>query len=87
MTRRAWWAFAFMSVVWGGSYLLIKVAINGGMTAADVAWIRVAIAALLLVAVAWRQLPTLRGRWRWIVAYAVAEISIPWRAQMRLKRG
>ncbi len=77
MTRRAWWAFAFMSVVWGGSYLLIKIAINGGMTAADVAWGRVVIAALLLVAVAWREFSTLRGRWRWIVAYAVAEISIP----------
>lgn len=25
MTRRGWWAFAFMSVVWGGSYLLIKI--------------------------------------------------------------
>ena len=52
MTRRAWWAFAFMSIVWGGSYLLIKIAINGGITAPDVAWLRVAIAAVLLVAVA-----------------------------------
>lgn len=33
MTRRGWWAFAFMSVVWGGSYLLIKVGINGGIPA------------------------------------------------------
>ena len=77
MTRRAWWAFAFMSVVWGGSYLLIKIAINGGMTAPDIAWLRVAIAAVLLVAVAWRQLASLRGRWVLIIAFAVAEISIP----------
>lgn len=77
MTRRAWWAFAFMSVVWGGSYLLIKIAIDGGLTPADVAWLRVAIAALLLVGVAWRELGTLRGRWGWILVYAVAEISIP----------
>lgn len=77
MTRRAWWAFSFMSVVWGGSYLLIKIAINGGLPAPDVAWLRVAMAAVLLVAVSWRQLGTLAGRWRWIVAYAVAEISIP----------
>ncbi len=77
MTRRAWWAFAFMSVVWGGSYLLIKIAINGGMTAPDVAWLRVAIAAVLLVVVAWRQFASLRGRWVLIVAFAVAEISIP----------
>lgn len=79
MTRRAWWAFGFMSIVWGASYLLIKVAIDGGLPAPDVAWLRVALAALVLVAPAWRagRLRTLRGRWRWIVAYAVAEISIP----------
>jgi drug/metabolite transporter (DMT)-like permease len=77
MSRRAWWAFAFMSVVWGCSYLLIKIAVDGGMTAPDVAWLRVAIAALILAAVSWRLMPGLRGRWRWIVAYAVAEISIP----------
>ena len=77
MSRRAWSAFAFMSVVWGGSYLLIKVAINGGMPAPDIAWVRVAIAAALLCAVSWREFSTLRRRWVWIVAYAVAEISIP----------
>jgi drug/metabolite transporter (DMT)-like permease len=79
MTKRAWWAFAFMSVVWGASYLLIKIAIDGGMPAADVAWLRVAIAAVLLVAIAWRAgaMGTLGGRWRWIVGYAITEISIP----------
>jgi drug/metabolite transporter (DMT)-like permease len=77
MSRRAWWAFAFMSVVWGGSYLLIKIAINGGMTAPDLAWLRVAIAAALLAGVSWRQFGTLRSSWIWIIAYAVAEISIP----------
>ena len=77
MTRRAWWAFAFMSIVWGGSYLLIKIAINGGFTAPDVAWLRVAIAAVLLAAVAGRQLRSLNGHWWWIVLFAVAEISIP----------
>jgi drug/metabolite transporter (DMT)-like permease len=79
MTRRAWSAFTAMSVLWGVSYLLIKIAIDGGMPAPDVAWLRVALAAVLLLALAWRAggLPALRGRWRWIVAYAVAEISIP----------
>ena len=77
MSRRAWWAFAFMSLVWGGSYLLIKIAVDGGLPAADVAWLRVAIAAVLLCAIAWRGFATLRGRWGWILAFAVAEISIP----------
>ena len=79
MTRRGAWAFAFMSIVWGASYLLIKIAIDGGMPAPDIAWLRVAIAAVVLVAVAWRGdgLRGLGGRWKWILAYAVAEISIP----------
>src|SRR6202012_4831180 len=82
MSRRAWWAFGFMSVVWGASYLLIKVAINGGLPPADIAWLRVALAAVVLVLPgAWGRGPgvmsALRGRWRWIVAYAVAEVSIP----------
>ncbi len=68
-----------MSVLWGVSYLLIKLAVRGGLPAPDVAWLRVAIAALLLTALAWRAgtLRALRGRWRWLAAYAVAEISIP----------
>ena len=68
-----------MSVIWGGSYLLIKIAINGGLPAPDIAWLRVALAAVILMGLAWRAgvLPTLRGRWPWVLAYAVAEIAIP----------
>ena len=79
MTRRAWWAFAVMSVTWGASYLLIKIGIDGGMPAPDVAWLRVALAAVILVVLAWRAgtMGTLAGRWRWVIGYAVAEISIP----------
>ncbi len=79
MSRRAWLAFAAMSFLWGVSYLLIKIGVDGGLPAPDVAWLRVMIAAVLLTVLAWRAgtLPALRGRWRWLVAYAVAEISIP----------
>jgi drug/metabolite transporter (DMT)-like permease len=79
MSRRAWFAFAAMSVLWGCSYLLIRIAVRGGMPAADVAWTRVAIAAAILLALSWRAglLGTVAGRWRWLVAYAVVEIAIP----------
>jgi drug/metabolite transporter (DMT)-like permease len=79
MSRRAWLAFGAMSLLWGVSYLLIKIAVDGGLPAPEVAWLRVMIAALLLVVLAWRAgtLASLRGRWRMLAAYAVVEISIP----------
>ncbi len=68
-----------MSLLWGVSYLLIRIAVRGGVPAPGVAWLRVMLAALLLMALAWRAgtLRSLRGRGRWLLAYAVAEISIP----------
>lgn len=79
MSRRGWWAFTFMSLVWGASYLLIKIAIDGGFPAPAVAWLRVALAALILIAVAWRAgaLRSVWPAWPWILGYAVAEISVP----------
>jgi drug/metabolite transporter (DMT)-like permease len=79
MSRRGWAAFAAMSVIWGVPYLFIKIADDGGFTPAVLAWGRVALAAIVLLALAWRAgtLHTLRGRWRWLLAYAVAEVSIP----------
>jgi drug/metabolite transporter (DMT)-like permease len=79
VSTRAWLAFAAMSVIWGVPYLFIKIAVDGGVPPAAVAWTRVTLAAVVLLALAWRAgtLPSLRGRVRWLLAYAVAEISIP----------
>ncbi|HSO98821.1 MAG TPA: DMT family transporter [Solirubrobacteraceae bacterium] len=79
MTRRAWLAFAVISLIWGVPYLFIRIAVRGGMTPFTLAWGRVALAAAVLLVLAWRAgtLGTLRGRGRWLLAYAVAEISIP----------
>jgi drug/metabolite transporter (DMT)-like permease len=68
-----------MSVTWGASYLLIKIGIDGGVPAPDLAWLRVAMAAVILMALAWRAgtLQTLSGRWRWVLGYGVTEIAIP----------
>ncbi|MBS1677816.1 MAG: DMT family transporter [Actinobacteria bacterium] len=79
MSRRAWGAFAAVSILWGFPYLFIKIADDGGMPPLDLAWLRVALAAAVLVAVAWRAgtLPSLRGRAPWLVAFAVAEIALP----------
>ena len=79
MTRRAWVAFAVASIIWGVPYLFIEIAVRHGVTPPALAWGRVTLGALVLLALAWRAgtLPSLRGRWRWLLAYAVAEICIP----------
>ncbi len=79
MSRRAWGAFAAVSVLWGLPYLFIKIADDGGMPPLDLAWARIALGAAVLVAVAWRAgtLPTLRGRLPWLLAFAIAEIAVP----------
>jgi drug/metabolite transporter (DMT)-like permease len=79
MSARAWAGFAAMSVVWGVPYLFIKVAVDDGVPPAFLAWSRVALAAVVLLALAWRAgtLPSLRGRWRWLALFAVFEIAVP----------
>ena len=79
MSPRAWAAFAAMSVLWGGSYLLIEIAERDGLPALWVAWVRIGTGALALLILAARAgtLPALRGRGRWLLAYAVSELVIP----------
>ncbi|HVC83601.1 MAG TPA: DMT family transporter [Solirubrobacteraceae bacterium] len=79
MSARAWLAFAAVSVLWGIPYLFIRVAVDGGMPPVFLAWSRVAIAAVVVGAMAWHAgvLPSLRGRLRWLLAYAVLEIAVP----------
>ena len=79
MTRRGWLLFALCSIIWGVPYLFIKVAVDGGIPPAFVAWSRVALGAVLLVPVAWRRgaLRGLRGHAGAIVAYTACEIAIP----------
>ena len=80
MTRRAWLAFAVASVIWGVPYLFIKIAVRprrdrrrcspgaGSRSARSCCW-------------RWPGAPgrcaSLHGRWRWLLAFAVAEIAIP----------
>ena len=79
MTARAWAGFATMSVLWGIPYLFIKVAVDDGLSPAFVAWSRVMLAAAVLLVLAHRAgaLRSMKGRGRWLAAYALLEITIP----------
>ena len=79
MSARAWAAFAAVSILWGIPYLFIKVAVDDGVSPAFLAWVRVVLAAMVLVALAWRLglLHTLRGRWGWLAVFGVVEIAVP----------
>jgi drug/metabolite transporter (DMT)-like permease len=79
MSPRAWVAFAAVSTLWGMPYLFIKVAVDDGVSPVFLAWVRIVLGAAVLLALAWRagSLGSLRGRWRWLAAFAVAEVSLP----------
>ena len=55
-------------VLWGIPYLFIKIAVDDGVPPAFLAWVRVLMAALILLGLSWRAglLGTLRGRLRWM---------------------
>jgi drug/metabolite transporter (DMT)-like permease len=79
VSRRGWWLFAAMSLIWGIPYLLIKVA-DGGVAPPVLVLARVAIGAALLLPIAIRrgELAPLLPYWRWLVLFAVVEIITPW---------
>jgi drug/metabolite transporter (DMT)-like permease len=68
-----------MSAIWGIPYLFIKIAVDHDVPPIFVAWSRVALGAAVLLPIAARAgaLRGLRPRLRWLVAFAVAEVCIP----------
>ncbi len=79
MSARAWFNFGAVCLLWGIPYFFIKVAVDDGVPPAFLAWVRITLAAVILVALCWRLglLSSLRGRRRALVAFALLEIAIP----------
>jgi drug/metabolite transporter (DMT)-like permease len=79
LSRKGWLLFAALCIIWGIPYLLIRVAVRE-ISPATLVFLRTAPAALLLLPFALRrgQLRPLLGRWRWVLAYTVAELAVPW---------
>ena len=79
MSARGWALFAAVSVIWGVPYLFIKIAVEE-MSPSLVAWSRLALAAAVLLPIAWK-LGALRGlgkRWQVLTVFAAVEMAIPW---------
>jgi drug/metabolite transporter (DMT)-like permease len=79
VSARGWTLFAAVSVIWGMPYLFIKIAVEE-ISPSLMAWSRLAIAAAVLLPVAWK-LGALRGlaaRWRTLTVFAAVEMAVPW---------
>jgi drug/metabolite transporter (DMT)-like permease len=79
MTRRGLALFALMSVIWGIPYLFIRVAV-AEITPATLVFARTAIGAAILLPLATARvdLRAVLARWRWLVAFALVEVAVPW---------
>jgi drug/metabolite transporter (DMT)-like permease len=79
VSARAWALFASVSLIWGMPYLFIKIAVDE-ISPSVVAWSRLAIAAAVLLPVAWKlgALRGLRERWQVITVFAAVEMAVPW---------
>jgi drug/metabolite transporter (DMT)-like permease len=79
VTARGWVLFAAVSVIWGMPYLFIKIAVDE-LSPSVVAWSRLALAAAVLLPVAWKlgALRGLRERWWILTLFAAVEMAVPW---------
>jgi len=79
MTRRGWILFLSLGLLWGMPYLLIRIAVLE-IDPLVVAGMRTLIGSLLLLPIALHRdalMPAFR-RWKWLLAFTVIEISVPW---------
>ena len=79
MTRRGLILFGVMSLIWGIPYLFIRVAV-AEISPATLVFARTGIAAVILLPIALTRTdfrPVL-ARWRWVAAFAVIEMGVPW---------
>ena len=78
MTWRAWATFAALCAIWGLPYFFIKLALQD-LSPACVAWGRIALAAIVLVPIAWHRgaLQKALAHKRAIIPFAIAELVIP----------
>jgi drug/metabolite transporter (DMT)-like permease len=79
MSKRGWLLFLALGLLWGMPYLLIRIAVQE-IDPLVMAGTRTLMGALLLLPVAWHRnaLAPAFAKWKWLVAFTIIEISIPW---------
>lgn len=79
MSTRSRLLFGALAALWGIPYLFIKLAVDGGLTPASLAFARIAVGGAILLALAARAgtLDSLRGHLRWIAIFAIVEFAVP----------
>ena len=79
MSRRQWFLFITVGLLWGMPYLLLKVSVEE-LSVPVIVCSRTFIGALVLVPIALRQktlLPALK-KYHYVLLYAILELFIPW---------
>lgn len=78
VNRRAWIQMGFLAGLWGASYMFIKVALDD-VSPVFVVWVRLVLAALVLVPIAHRQgaLAALRPHLRTIGLLSIVQVAAP----------
>lgn len=79
MSKRGWILFLSLGLLWGMPYFLIRIAVQE-IDPLVVAGMRTLIGSLLLLPVALHRkalIPAFR-KWKWLLAFTVIEISVPW---------
>jgi drug/metabolite transporter (DMT)-like permease len=81
LSRRAWLAFAALSLIWGVPYFFIRIAVQE-VPPLVVAWGRITLAALILLPIAWQRgaLAPLRPHLGAVCAFALVEFVVPFSA-------
>lgn len=79
MTKRGWILFCSLGLLWGMPYLLIRIAV-AEIDPLVVAGGRTLIGALLLLPVALHRkaLALAFRKWKWLLAFTLIEMSVPW---------
>ena len=78
MDRRAWTLLLSLAAIWGTSYMFIKIGLRD-LTPEMIAFARIALAALILVPIAWSQgaLKGLRPLAGWFLVIGSVQVAVP----------